>query len=103
MKLKPLFAAALVGLVLSGAGIAQARSPWRATQANTFGWQLMTPEERIEHQTRMRSFKTYEECKAYQEQHHKQMEERAREKGVTLPPMGPGHGCDNMKARGYLK
>lgn len=34
-----------------------------------WGWQLMTPAERIEHQTnKMRSFKTYNECKAYQEE-----------------------------------
>lgn len=103
MNFKPLLAAALAGVLLSGAGIAEARGAWRATQANTAGWQLMTPEERIEHQNKMRSFKTYDECKAYQEQHHKMMEERAKQKGITLPPMGGRYGCDNMKARGYLK
>ncbi|WP_255377100.1 hypothetical protein [Sulfuriferula sp. AH1] len=42
----------------------------------------MTPAERTEHQTKMRSFKTYNECKAYQEeeQQHKQMETRAKKK-----------------------
>lgn len=63
----------------------------------------MTPAERTEHQAKMRSFKTYDECKTYQEEHHKQMETRAKEKGVTLPAMGARYGCDNMKARGYLK
>jgi hypothetical protein len=103
MNLKTVFAAALAGIVLSTSGLALARGPWAANQGNTWGWQLMTPEERIEHQNKMRSFKTYEECKAYQEEHHKQMEARAKEKGVTLPPMGPRYGCDNMKARGYIK
>lgn len=85
------------------AGSTLARGPWAANKGNTVGWQLMTPEERTEHQTKMRSFKTYDECKAYQEENHKQMEVRAKEKGVTLPAMGYGFGCDNMKARGYLK
>jgi len=103
MKLKSVLAAALTGVILSTSGLALARGPWAASQANTWGWQLMTPAERTEHQTKMRSFKTYDECKAYQEEHHKQMEERAKEKGVTLPPMGSRYGCDNMKARGFLK
>ena len=103
MNLKTVFAAALAGIALSTSGLALARGPWVANQGNTWGWQLMTPEERIEHQNKMRSFKTYDECKAYQEEHHKQMEARAKEKGVTLPPMGPRYGCDNMKARGYIK
>ncbi len=103
MNLKPLFAAALAGVILSTSGMTLARGPWRANHSNTAGWQLMTPAERTEHQTKMRSFKTYDECKAYQEQHHKIMDARAKEKGVTLPAMGSGYGCDNMKARGYLK
>jgi hypothetical protein len=103
MNMKTVFAAALAGIVLSTSGLALARGPWTANQGNTWGWQLMTPEERIEHQNKMRSFKTYDECKAYQEEHHKQMEARAKEKGVTMPPMGPRYGCDNMKARGYIK
>ncbi|BAN36887.1 hypothetical protein SCD_n03088 (plasmid) [Sulfuricella denitrificans skB26] len=85
------------------AGSALARGPWAANKGNTVGWQVMTPAERAEHQTKMRSFKTYDECKAYQQEHHTQMEARAKEKGVTLAPMGSGYGCDNMKSRGFLK
>ena len=103
MKLKFIFAAALTGLILSTSGLASARGHWGANQDNTRGWQLMTPAERTEHQTKMRGFKTYDECSAYQEEHHKQMEVRAKEKGVTLPAMEPHYGCGNMKARGYLK
>lgn len=87
-----------------GIGVAEARGPWTANKANTRGWSLMTAEERAEHQAKMRGFKTYDECKAYQEEHHKQMEARAKEKGVTLPMGKPGgYGCDNLKARGYIK
>lgn len=103
MKLKSTFTAALATLVLSTSGLALARGPWAANQGNTWGWQLMTPAERTEHQTKMLSFKTYDECKAYQEDHHKLMEARAKEKGVTLPAVGARYGCDNMKARGYFK
>lgn len=103
MKFKSVLVAALAGAILSTSGVALARGPWAASQGNTTGWQIMTPEERTVHQNQMRSFKTYDECKAYQEEHHKQMEERAKEKGLTLPAMGARYGCDNMKARGFLK
>jgi hypothetical protein len=103
MKFKSVLVAALTGIILSTAGTALARGPWAANRGNTVGWQLMTPAERAEHQAKMRSFKTYDECKAYQEEHHKQMEERAKEKGMTLPAMGSRYGCDNMKKRGFLK
>lgn len=98
-----LIVAGLLGITLAG-GLAEARGPWAADQGNTRGWQLMTQQERIEHQTKMRSFKTYDECKAYLAEHHTLMEARAKEKGLTLP-MGRagGYACDHMQARGYLK
>ncbi len=103
MKLNTILAAALTGVILTTSGLALARGPWGANQGNTMGWQVMTPAERTEHQDKMRSFKTYDECKAYQQEHHTQMEARAKEKGVTLPAMGSGYGCDNMKKRGFYK
>jgi hypothetical protein len=103
MKLKSIFAATLAGIILTTSGMALARGHWNANKSNTWSWSLMTPAERTEHQTKMRSFKTYAECTAYQDEHHKLMEARAKEKGVTLPAMGSRYGCDNMKARGYLK
>lgn len=48
---------------------------------HTPGWALMTPQERNEHRDRMRSMQTYEDCKAYQQQHHQQMAARASERG----------------------
>jgi hypothetical protein len=39
-------------LLLSVAAAAEARGPVRASEGNTRGWQLMTPEERIEHSRR---------------------------------------------------
>lgn len=58
-----------------------------------YGSQLMTEQERIEHRNKIRSMKTVKEREAYQLEHHKRMQERAKEKGITLPdepPMRPG-------------
>lgn len=63
-----------------------ARGPWRASEDNVSGWQLMTPDERIRHQTKIRGFSQYEDCHAYQLEHHRLMEERAREKKLQLGP-----------------
>ena len=43
-------------------GTAWARGPWRAGAGNTTGWQLMTPEERVEHQRRILALAQYREC-----------------------------------------
>jgi hypothetical protein len=78
--------------------------PWEAPlqQDNTPGWSLMTPEERTAHREKMMSAKTFDECKAAQEEHHKQMEARAKEKGAKLPAPRQ-NACDRMKARGFFK
>lgn len=75
---------------------------WDANQKNTAGWQLMTPEERTEHRSKMRSFTEYNVCKEYVDEHHKQMEQRAKEKGIAAPAM-KRNPCDVMKAKGVLK
>jgi hypothetical protein len=54
-------------------------------QGNTPGWSLMSAEERTAHRDKMWSFKTFEECKAYQAEHHTAMEAKAKEQGKTLP------------------
>lgn len=71
-------------------------------KGNTAGWKLMTADERTAHHDKMLAAKTYEDCKAVQDEHHKAMEERAKAKGVPLP--APHHnGCDRMKMRGLFK
>lgn len=75
---------------------------YQFNQDNTFGWSLMTPEERTAHHNAMMSAKTYEECKAAQEAQHKQMEAHAKEKGQTLRAPRQ-NACDRMKARGFYK
>lgn len=62
-----------------GPGGGRGAARWGADY--TPGWMMMTQQERNEHRERMRSMKTYEECKAYQTQHHEQMAARAKERG----------------------
>lgn len=86
----------VTGLLLSLVAPAHARGPWRASESNTRGWQLMTPAERIEHQARIRGFRTYEECRAYQVRHHQLMEERARQQNRPLPGGGRNF-CEHLQ------
>lgn len=65
-----------------------AAEPWRADSNNTRGWQLMTPKERIAHQATIRSFQDVAQCRAYQLEHHRMMEERARVQGRSLEATG---------------
>ena len=81
-------------------------SPIVADEKQVFGHQLMTEQEREEHRTKMRSFRTEKEREAYRQEHHKRMQERAKKKGVTLPDqpmprrgMGPGGGMGSGPGR----
>lgn len=66
------------------------------------GADLMTPEEHAAQQAKMREVKTVDECQKLQTEHRKLLEQRAKEKGVTLP--APRRDmCENMKARGLIK
>jgi len=90
------------GMGMGGMGPGGRGMRYQFNQDNTTGWSLMTPEERKAHHDKMMAAKTYEECKAAQEEHHKQMAERAKAQGKALP--GPRqNACDNMKARGFYK
>lgn len=83
---------------------AQSREQTQSTQQmqaqereRIYGYELMTPQERSEYQSRMRSMKTEQERDAFRQAHHAQMQERARAQGKTLPDMppagmGPGPG-----------
>lgn len=76
-------------------------------QEQMYGWELMTPEERAEHRAKIRSFNSEEERERFRLEHHKEMEERARARGVTLPDMpstsqgrGMGPGGKDMGPSG---
>lgn len=59
-----------------------------------FGRQLMTEQEMAAHRARMSAAKSPEEREKIRQEHHQQMVERAKQRGITLPeqPMGPGPG-----------
>lgn len=75
-----------------------------------YGWEIMTAQERLQHREQLRNMKTEAEREAYRLEHHKRMQERAQEQGITLhevpmergtgmrqrdgmdPGMGPGMG-----------
>lgn len=88
-------AVALLGLLLAASpGWAQTPQQQRSqiqqqTHAQIYGKQLMTPSEIQAYQTRMRSLKTEQERNAFREEHRRQMQERARERGITLPDAPP--------------
>lgn len=61
-------------------------------QVRIYGSQLMTQPEMSAYQNKMRTLKTIKEKEAYRLEHHALMQQRAIEKGITLPatPNGPG-------------
>jgi len=87
-------AVSLSAVAMSAAAIAQDKIQDRTqnrdrVQDQIYGSQLMTAKERNEYRAKMRSMHTAEEREAYRLEHHKQMQERAREKGITLPDAPP--------------
>jgi len=74
---------ALMSALISASALA--RGPWRAGEDNTAGWQLMSPQERIAHQARLREFTDYDACRVYLDAHHADMVARARARGLALP------------------
>lgn len=63
---------------------------------NTPGWALMTSAERTAHRDHMLSLRTEGECRAYLEQHHQQMAERAKERGRSVPAMPRRDPCTGL-------
>lgn len=63
---------------------------------NTPGWGLMTPAERSAHRDKMHSFKTEGECRAYVDEQHRLMGERAKERGRSLPAQPRHDPCAGL-------
>lgn len=67
------------------------------------GYNLMTEQERAQFRERMRSLNTRQERQAYRQEHHQQMVERARARGMELedlPPTAAGQPGGNGKGKG---
>lgn len=82
---------------MGGMGPGGGRGPhWGANY--THGWAMMSPKERDEHRARMQGAKTYDECKALQQQHRDQMVARARERSASAPLAQPRRdACAGLK------
>lgn len=63
-------------------------------QRQVYGWELMSPQERAQHREKMRSLETEQAREQYRMEHHRRMQKRAEQQGVTLPdtPQPRGHG-----------
>lgn len=98
MLKKSLLNAAMASSLLLALTPAFAADAPAQTQAQTqaqeqiYGSQLMTPQERAEHQIKMRNAKTSEAREQIRAQHHKEMQIRAKQRGVTLPDEPPAAG-----------
>jgi outer membrane biogenesis lipoprotein LolB len=91
---KPLLISAMASSLLLACNLGFAADPPMQSQAQEqiYGSQLMSAQERTEYQARMRATKTNEEREQIRAQHHKEMQVRARQQGVTLPAEPPAHG-----------
>ena len=89
-----MFAAAALITVLSGVALAQpvGPGPQAPDEIPIYGAQLMTQQERLEYRDRMRAARTLQEQEQIRNQHHEQMQSRAKERGTTLPEMPPMRG-----------
>jgi hypothetical protein len=70
----------------------------RSGANDTPGWSMMSRAERDEHRNKLRSFKSYDECKAYVDKHHELMVARAKEKGGMAPAQPRRDACAGLKA-----
>jgi hypothetical protein len=71
-------------------------SGWRMNRDNTPGWSMMTPAERAEHHRTMMSMTDKAQCRAYMDQHHAQMVDRAKERGRTAPGLPRHDPCTRL-------
>jgi hypothetical protein len=86
----------LAGL-LAAASLAAAAQPTQdrtqlREEQRIYGSQLMTQQERLEYQRRLRELKTVEAREQFRKEHHEAMQVRAKERGVKLPDEPPARG-----------
>ncbi|WP_321530241.1 hypothetical protein [uncultured Desulfuromonas sp.] len=69
-------------------------------QQKIYGSQLMTQQERMEFRAKMRDAKTAEQRQKIRAEHHATMQERAKQRGVSLPEEPPAQGMLRGSAMG---
>ncbi|MDD5388236.1 MAG: hypothetical protein PHD37_02750 [Gallionellaceae bacterium] len=76
--------------------------PWYSSGDNVRGAELMTAQERKEYASRLPNMKSMDECRTFMNAHNLELDKRAKERGVTLPPIS-GDPCAVMKTFGRIK
>jgi len=76
--------------------------PWYASGNNIRGAQLIAKQERHAYVTQLQNMKTLPECQAYWEGHNKEIDARAAQQHVTLPPVS-GNPCEVMVKMGKIR
>lgn len=76
--------------------------PWYSSGDNIRGASLMTPEERKAYASKLPNMKSMDECRAFMNAHNLELDKRAKERNVTLPPLS-GDPCVVMKTFGRIK
>ncbi|MBU3943956.1 MAG: hypothetical protein KKB91_10130 [Proteobacteria bacterium] len=96
---RPLMSSALAFalFLFAGSVLAAVPTPVRENaqidqQEHIYGYQLMTPQERIEYRVKIRDAKNNEERKRIRKKHHSIMTIRAKARGVILPAEPPVRG-----------
>jgi hypothetical protein len=92
MVQKSLLGLVVVGLLAIPGGVVAADEVvapkvQKQVKEQVYGSQLMTRQERLEHRNKLRGAKTVEAREQIRKEHHEKMQQRAKERGVTLPDM----------------
>jgi hypothetical protein len=85
------------GMGMGRTGQGRGMGPMRFGSDTTPGWSFMSEQERTEHRIKMRSMKTYGECRSYMDEHHAQMAKRAKERGQEIPDKPLHDPCLRLK------
>jgi 1,2-phenylacetyl-CoA epoxidase catalytic subunit len=97
MKRTFIYSTAIVALFATAAPVANATDKTRdqgrlQAQDRVYGSQLMTRQERNEYGALMNAARTGKERDQIRQAHQEQMQERAKQRGMTLPDEAPAYG-----------
>ena len=84
---RTLIASSMAAILLISTHVLNAADPQQV-----YGSELMTQQERAEFQKKMRNAQSNDERQKIRNEHHKRMQIRATEQGVTLPVTPPTAG-----------
>src|SRR5690348_11140077 len=95
MKSDVLMAAAMaVAMMVMTVSLFAAEQPAPASRKSEpiYGYGMMSSQERNDYREHMRNARSADERQKIRDEHHKLMQERAKERGVTLSERGQGKG-----------